>query len=168
MSCLVDYKFNFCYQFPELCFKNTIDFFWTDTFAMFADLCYENPTVCTSNGPDLKTICDSEAQFVDSRFAKKSSLFSVCGFNETVCEDTFYTGLCKEDGSFSLDLCNWYPDYCNGASPYEACTSNWMSCLVDPAFDFCDQFSELCVNETSTGGTDPSGGTSTNFVWTDT
>ena len=61
---------------------------------MFGDLCNEAADFCANGKPDLFAICEASTQFYNTKYEMSSSLFSVCGFNDTVCADANYTGLC--------------------------------------------------------------------------
>jgi hypothetical protein len=56
--------------------------------------------------------------------------------------------ICDEKGGLSLkdwQVCKLYPWKCDHQSPeFDRCALSWTECLVDPQWDFCSTFSELC------------------------
>jgi hypothetical protein len=43
------------------------------------------------------------------------------------------------------NACRWFPDKCKlGTDTFDTCALNWSDCLLNPEWDFCASFPQLC------------------------
>lgn len=112
------------------------------------DFCAEDSDfsdVCVNGYPDFVKVCDTD--FPPGTF-DGSNYYQVCELDyEDVCES--YPEICDEStGSMTSDLCGANPDWCDTSSEsYNACAANLYDCMMDPDFDMCHEFPDLCGYE---------------------
>ena len=112
------------------------------------DFCAEDSDfsdVCVNGYPDFVKVCDTD--FPPGTF-DGSNYYQVCELDyEDVCES--YPEICDETtGSMTSDLCGANPDWCDTSSEsYNACAANLYDCMMDPEFDMCHEFPDLCGYE---------------------
>lgn len=115
-----------------------MNFPWTaDDFCLeYADLCIDDST------PDIVAICENQYALPPDTF-EGTNFLSLCDVDyDYACEVA--PELCI-DGAFSTDLCGTYPEMCDSTSDdYNECAVDLYACLMDPDFDMCVEFPELC------------------------
>ena len=112
------------------------------------DFCAEDSDyadVCVNGYPDFAKVCDTD--FPPGTF-DGANYYQVCELDyEDVC--TTYPEICDDTtGSITSDLCGANPDWCDTSSEdYNACAANLYDCMMDPDFDMCREFPDLCGYE---------------------
>ena len=109
--------------------------------------------VCVNGYPDFVKVCDTE--FPPGMF-DGSNYYQVCDLDiEDVCKS--YPEICDEEaGSITSDLCGANPDWCDTSSDsYNHCAANLYDCMMDPDFDMCREFPDLCGYEDIDAGSIP-------------
>ena len=87
-------------------------------------------------------VCD--ADFPPGTF-DGSNYYQVCELDfDDVCAS--YPEVCDEEaGTITSDLCGANPEWCDTSSDeYNACAANLYDCMMDPDFDMCRSFPDLC------------------------
>lgn len=126
---------DFVYGLDIAYLEYNIDF---DTF------CDSFPELCVDDEIDLAAVCDNLYIFPEEYFGDTGV--------EAMCEVDFgeaceaFPELCDEEtGAFSSDICGLYPDMCDESTEdYNPCAEDLLSCILDPDFDVCDEFPEVC------------------------
>jgi len=105
--------------------------------------CESYPDMCIDGAPDIVAVCDDITRFPPEYFAET-------GINE-LCEVDLadacnsFPELCTTEGTFNSDVCGAYPEKCDETSAeYDPCASDLYACVMDPEFDVCDSFPEIC------------------------
>ena len=127
--------YDFCYAAQDFEDFNVEDFCEGD----FSD-------VCVNGYPDFVKVCDTD--FPPGTF-DGSNYYQVCELDiEDVCNT--YPEICDtEAGTITSDLCGANPDWCDTSSEsYNQCAANLYDCMMDPDFNMCYSFPELCGYET--------------------
>ena len=129
--------FDFCWAAQDFEDFNVDDFCSEDSD--FAD-------VCVDGYPDFVKVCDTD--FPPGTF-DGSNYYQVCELDfEDVCNT--YPEICDTAaGTITSDLCGANPDWCDESSEdYNHCAANLYDCMMDPDFDMCHEFPDLCGYET--------------------
>lgn len=111
--------------------------FSVDDFCnMYADLCLAD------GSPDIVAICEDPYQLPPETF-EGTNFLSLCEVDyDYACEVS--PELCV-DGGFSTDLCAAYPEMCDATGEdYNECAVDLYNCLMDPDFELCAEFPEVC------------------------
>lgn len=106
--------------------------------------CESYPEMCVEGAPDIVAVCDSIWQFPEEYFSG-TGINDLCDVDfEDAC--TAFPELCDETtGTFSSDICNAFPEKCDDNSEeYSPCAADLYACIMDPEFDICGEFPEVC------------------------
>ena len=107
------------------------------------NFCDSNPELCVNGAPDLAAICDNLWQF-PAEYFENTGINAMCEVDyEDAC--AAFPELCDSTGAFSSDICAAFPEKCDSTSlEYNPCAEDLYSCILDPEFDACNEFPELC------------------------
>ena len=98
--------------------------------------------VCVNGFPDFVKVCDTD--FPPGMF-DGSNYEQVCELDfEDVC--AVYPEICDESaGTITADLCGANEAWCDEDSEeYNHCAANLYDCMMDPDFNMCAEFPDLC------------------------
>jgi hypothetical protein len=152
--CLLDPAFDFCKSFPEFCGWPETPFPTLDDFGR--DICNSNKFLfCNGTATDVRNpnvVCDNMVLLSDNvLYGSSVPSFCLDADPTAICADTRYDQyeVCK-DGIFEFNstvACKLNPDQCAyGTDKFDRCALDWTQCLLDPKWEFCNSFPELCLD----------------------
>jgi hypothetical protein len=151
VECLTDPDWDFCKSFPEMCTStNTPTFLYKSPKELEEAVCAADPALfCKGEKEDVDAFatCDNIDK-LPAIISMESGVKSFCAANpRKLCTEHPAKDYICPKGEITSEYCKHglYPEKCKfGTSTFDRCALDWVECMLDPSWDYCKSFPEIC------------------------